>query len=85
MELSGLTSLSPVDGRYQDRTEALRTFFSEYGLIKYRVKTEVEYFISLSGLNLKGLGRIGKDSKNSIRKIFSEFTPEDAERVKAIE
>ena len=85
MELSGLTSLSPVDGRYQDKTEALRTFFSEYGLIKYRVKTEVEYFIALSGLNLKGLGSIGKESQISIRNIFTEFTPADAERVKAIE
>ena len=55
MDLNHLTAISPVDGRYRDKTEDLSPFFSEYGLIRYRVLIEIEYFISICELGLKGL------------------------------
>lgn len=85
MEFTNLTAISPVDGRYRSRTSELSDYFSEYGLIKYRVRVELEYFLQLAGMNLKGLEQPGKEEENAIRKIFENFSVADAERIKEIE
>ncbi|MGC9344453.1 MAG: adenylosuccinate lyase, partial [Bacteroidales bacterium] len=85
MKITNLTAISPVDGRYRDKTQSLSKYFSEYGLIKYRVKVEVEYFLALAKMNLKGLESPGEKSVSEIRKIDYDFTLEDAERIKEIE
>ncbi len=85
MDLNNLTAISPVDGRYRDKTKELANFFSEYGLIRYRVLVEVEYFIALSGLGLKGLNKIDDETAGKLRGIYLNFTVRDAEKVKAFE
>ncbi len=85
MKLSKLTAISPVDGRYGNKTSELAVYLSEYGLIKYRIKIELEYFIALCGLNLKGPGTIQPDAESRIRKIYDEFELSEADRVKEIE
>jgi adenylosuccinate lyase len=85
MEITNLTAISPVDGRYRNRTSELSGYFSEFGLIKYRVRVELEYFLMLSGMNLKGLDRPGKEEEKGIRKIIEDFSISDAERIKEIE
>lgn len=85
MKITNLTAISPVDGRYRNKTQSLSKYFSEYGLIKYRVKVEVEYFIALAKMNLKGLESPGEKSVSEIRKIDYDFSLEDAERIKEIE
>ncbi len=95
MELSPLTAISPVDGRYRSKTADLDKYFSEFALIRYRVKVEVEYFIALAELPLPQLESLsmkadGKElSKEEIfsrlRDIYSNFTISDAERIKAHE
>ncbi len=85
MELNHLTAISPVDGRYRDKTEDLAQYFSEYGLIRYRVMIEVEYFISLCGLGLKGLEKLDDASEGNLRDIYLNFTVADAGRIKEIE
>jgi adenylosuccinate lyase len=85
MELSNLTAISPVDGRYRNKTSELAEYFSEFGLIKYRVKVEIEYFITLADLDLKGLGKISDEDKKLLKKIFEDFDEVDAQRVKEIE
>ncbi len=85
MVLSTLTAISPVDGRYRNKAENLAAYFSEYALIKYRVRVEIEYFITLSEF-LPQLKRVKcGGSKKGARKIYQEFTEEDALRVKEIE
>ncbi len=85
MILSALTAISPVDGRYRNKTEGLAKYFSEFALIKYRVKVEIEYFIMLAGYipQLKGIRNDGTIS--SLRKVYADFTLEDASRIKEIE
>lgn len=85
MILSTLTAISPVDGRYRNKAENLAAYFSEFALIKYRVQVEIEYFITLSELlpQLKGLE--SEQIKESLRKVYRDFTPEDAVRIKEIE
>lgn len=85
MIFSTLTAISPVDGRYRNKAEALSAYFSEYALIKYRVQVEIEYFITLSEVlpQLKGLE--SQEIKESLRKIYREFSLEDASRIKEIE
>ncbi|MFW5820811.1 MAG: adenylosuccinate lyase [Bacteroidota bacterium] len=85
MKLSNLTAISPVDGRYGNKTFDLAEYFSEYGLIKYRIKVELEYFIALSELDLKGLGRLSSEKYAQIREIHGRFDVKSAERVKEIE
>lgn len=85
MKLSHLTAVSPVDGRYANKINSLRPFFSEYGLIKYRVLVEIEYFIALSDLNLPQLNALENTTKEQLRKIYQEFTTEDAAKIKEIE
>ena len=85
MIFSTLTAISPVDGRYRNKAENLAAYFSEYALIKYRVQVEIEYFITLSEFlpQLRALAT-GED-KEALRKIYREFSVEDATRIKEIE
>ena len=85
MVLSTLTAISPVDGRYRNKAENLAAYFSEYALIKYRVRVEIEYFITRSEF-LPQLSELNAaEVKKGLRKIYQEFTEEDALRVKEIE
>lgn len=94
MELDLLTAISPIDGRYRSKTEPLAAYFSEYALIKYRVRVEVEYFIALCELG-SDTSRIGGEplpqladfpiAYDSLRRIYLEFSEADAQRVKDIE
>lgn len=84
MELDLLTAISPIDGRYRGKTEALAGYFSEYALIRYRVRVEVEYFIALCELPLPQLKGFPVDAER-LRDIYREFTESDAQRVKDIE
>jgi len=86
MELSELTAISPVDGRYRDKIENFSLYFSEYALIKYRVLVEIEYFISLCEIPLPGLEEIGNNNNyNSLRSIYNEFSLSDASKIKETE
>lgn len=85
MILSPLTAISPVDGRYRGKVENLDKYFSEYALIKYRVKVEIEYFISLCEIPLPQLATIDTNQFNSLRNIYTGFSIDDAKRIKDIE
>lgn len=85
MDFHSLLAVSPIDGRYSGKTEALKNYFSEYALIKYRVRVEIEYFISLCEIPLPQLADFDKNNFSKIRKIYEELTPEQASRVKEIE
>ena len=85
MALSELTAVSPVDGRYHGKTEALAGYFSEYALIRYRVKVEIEYFIALCELPLPQLSQVDKNLFPALRGIYEDFSVEDAQKVKGIE
>ncbi|MDD3636705.1 MAG: adenylosuccinate lyase [Bacteroidales bacterium] len=85
MELSALTAISPVDGRYRNKTAALSEYFSEYALIRYRVMVEVNYFIALCELPLPQLQTFKKEDFDLLHALYEEFTVEDAEEIKAIE
>ena len=85
MELSLLTAISPIDGRYRGKTEALAEYFSEYALIRYRVRVEIEYFISLCELPLPQLEAFDHSLFEPLRDIYRLFTEADAQRVKDIE
>ena len=85
MQLCSLTAISPIDGRYRSKCEKLDEYFSEYALIKYRVKVEVEYFIALAEIPLPALAGIKPETFESLRDIYRNFTVADAERVKEIE
>lgn len=85
MELTQLTAISPVDGRYRGKCERLDEYFSEYALIRYRVRVEVEYFIALCELPLPQLSGVNHDIFPALRAIYKEFTVDDAARIKEIE
>ncbi|KGF47516.1 adenylosuccinate lyase [Prevotella disiens] len=85
MVLDVLTAVSPVDGRYRGKTEKLANYFSEFALIQYRVRVEIEYFISLCELPLSQLADFDKTLFKKLRDIYHNFTEEDAARVKDIE
>lgn len=85
MELDLLTAISPIDGRYRGKTEALASYFSEYALIRYRVRVEIEYFITLCELPLPQLAAFNHDLFPRLRDIYRDFTEADAGRVKEIE
>lgn len=85
MNLTPLTSISPIDGRYRNKTEQLSAFFSEYALIKYRVLVEVEYFIALCELPLPQLKSIDKAVFPELQSIVKEFSEQDALYIKEIE
>lgn len=85
MELSALTAVSPIDGRYHGKTEGLAAYFSEYALVRYRVKVEVEYFIALCELSLPQLQAVEKKDFERLRTLYRNFSVSDAQRVKDIE
>lgn len=85
MNLDLLTAISPIDGRYRRKTESLAEYFSEYALIRYRVRVEIEYFIALCELPLPQLSSFDKSLFETLRGIYNDFTENDAQRVKDIE
>lgn len=85
MHLTELTAVSPVDGRYRSKCEPLADYFSEYALIRYRVRVEIEYFIALCQLPLPQLQGVDHGVFESLRKIYRDFTVDDAQRIKDIE
>jgi adenylosuccinate lyase len=86
MELTALTAISPIDGRYRKQTESLAACYSEYALIQYRILVEIEYFIALAELPLPQLkGKLSAGLKKELREIYIQLTPEDAQRIKEIE
>jgi len=85
LKLTELTAISPVDGRYRGKCERLDEYFSEYALIRYRVKVEIEYFIALCELPLPALASVPADVFGKLRAIYEQFSVEDALRIKEIE
>ena len=85
MELNSLTAISPIDGRYRNKVEDLDGYFSEYALIRYRVRVEIEYFITLCQMPLGRLKGVDKNVFPALRKIYEEFSIADAQRIKDIE
>ena len=85
MELTTLTAISPIDGRYRRVTKDLSEYFSEAALIKYRVRIEIEYFIALFQLPLPQLQDLNPDLIKPIRDIYENFSLEDAKAIKEIE
>ena len=85
MSLTNLNAISPIDGRYRDKVEALALFFSEEALIKYRVKVEVDYFIALCEIPLPQLADFNGSLFNELRKIYINFSADDAQKIKDTE
>ena len=85
MELDVLTAISPIDGRYRNKTQELAGYFSEYALIRYRVRVEIEYFITLCELPLPQLENFDHKLFEPLRDIYRNFSEQDAARVKEIE
>jgi adenylosuccinate lyase len=85
MQLSELTAISPVDGRYRKYLDSLAPYFSEFGLIKYRLKVEVEYFIALCEIPLEQLSTVDKKMFRRLRNKMEEFDIKEAEIIKEIE
>lgn len=85
MVLTQLTAISPIDGRYRGKCERLDEYFSEFALIRYRVRVEIEYFIALCELPLPQLAGVNPQVFDSLRAIYRNFSIEDAARIKEIE
>lgn len=85
MELTSLTAISPIDGRYRSKCEQLDMYFSEFALIRYRVRVEVEYFIALCEIPLPQLAGVDSSKYEALRDIYRNFTIADAQRIKEIE
>ena len=85
MNLDLLTAISPIDGRYRGKTDVLSAYFSEYALMRYRVRVEVEYFISLCELPLPQLKEVDRNLFPTLRSIYQNFSEADAQRIKDIE
>lgn len=86
MELSSLTAVSPIDGRYRAKAERLDAYFSEFGLMRYRVKVEILYFIALcKRAQLPQLAEVSDGDIEALRKVYADFSPADALRIKEIE
>jgi adenylosuccinate lyase len=85
MELTPLNAVSPIDGRYRSKTVSLSPYFSEEALIRYRVLVEVEYFIALCEIPLPQLGDVPKSAYRELRKLYKEFSVDDAANIKSIE
>lgn len=83
--MNSLDAISPIDGRYADKTESLRKYFSEHALIKYRVRVEIEYFIALCELPLPQLESFDSSLYPKLRAIYLDFSIEDAQKIKSIE
>ena len=85
MNLSLLSAISPIDGRYRSKSQDYALYFSEFALIRYRVQVEVEYFIALCEIPLKQLESVPTDSFPKLRSIYQNFSEADAQRIKDIE
>jgi adenylosuccinate lyase len=85
MKLTELTAISPIDGRYREKTSDFSKYFSEFGLIKYRVQVEVEYFISLTESGIKMLAGVDNSIFPKLRDIYNNFTEAEAQKIKDIE
>lgn len=85
MELNQLTAISPIDGRYREKVQELAQFFSEFGLIRYRLRVEVEYLIALSDAELPQLPPLSGSERVALRALYLGFSQADAERIKAFE
>lgn len=85
MELNNLTAISPLDGRYRQKVDVLDKYFSEFGLIQYRLMVEIEYFIALCEIPLPQLSDFGKDNYTALRSIYEDFDLKEAEKVKETE
>ena len=85
MNTDSLMAVSPVDGRYERQTEPLREYFSEFALIRYRIRVEIEYFIALCEIPLPQLADFDHAKFEALRDIYRKFTPEEAAKVKEIE
>jgi len=85
MESNALLAISPIDGRYASKTQILAPYFSEFGLIRYRVQVEIEYFIALTKIELAGLTRLSSTEEENLRLIYLNFSENDAIRIKDIE
>ena len=85
MNLTLLSAISPIDGRYRSKTESFSEYFSEYALIRYRVQVEVEYFIALCEIPLKQLANVPTNIFPKLRAAYENFSEADAQRIKDIE
>ena len=85
MKYSPHNAISPIDGRYNSKTKELQKYFSESSLIKYRVQVEIEYFIALCNSSIIQLNHFPSEKFNLLREIYSNFSSEDAKRIKEIE
>ena len=85
MDMNSLTAISPLDGRYRHKVDGLGSYFSEYGLIKYRLIVELEYFIALCDIPLPQLEDFRKENYTSLRAIYEDFDIAEAEKIKASE
>lgn len=85
MDLTTLSAISPIDGRYRNKVNELAAYFSEYALIRYRVRVEIEYFIALCELPLPQLKGVDAALFPELRRVYTEFTEADAEKIKSIE
>ena len=85
MSNNALMAVSPIDGRYRKQVEDLSMYFSEYALIKYRIRVEIEYFIALCELPLEQLKSFDQANFEALRNIYKNFSTEDAQKVKEIE
>lgn len=85
MQLNDLTAISPIDGRYRSKVQSLAPYFSEYALIRYRVKVEILYFISLCEIPLPQLSEVDPGKFDSLKDIFVNFSEDDALKIKEIE
>ena len=81
MDLDILTAVSPIDGRYRSKTEALAPYFSEYALMKYRVRVEIEYFITMCELPLPQLAAFPHDLYDKLRGFYQNFSEADAAQI----
>ncbi|MEN9940861.1 MAG: adenylosuccinate lyase [Bacteroidota bacterium] len=85
MEFNALTAISPIDGRYQSKTTALQAYFSEFGLIRYRVLVEVEYLIALAESGIANLKDFPKEKYAALRALYTDFSQQDANWIKQTE
>ena len=85
MNITQLNAISPIDGRYRNKVSKLAEYFSEEALIKYRVLVEIEYFISLCEIPLPQLSGFNSSLYPELKKIYEDFKPEDAQKIKDIE
>jgi adenylosuccinate lyase len=85
MDLNSLSAISPVDGRYRQKTDELSAYFSEYGLIRYRLLVEIEYFIALTEIPLPQLAGFSRDTLSILRSLYEDFNLSEAEKIKETE